>query len=159
MAQPSPLASGEDGRKGNVGAMSFSRLPLALGLALAAPLALAASPVGSWTGKITAKMPPMPANMPAQQKAMMAQVMGQMAKVRIMLNLKADKTFTVATMGMPQAPQKKETGKWSQKGNVVTMTDANAKMGAKSQDFMLSPDGKTMTLALPGGRGKVVFTR
>ena len=138
--------------------MSISRLPLALGLVLAAPFALAASPVGHWTGKISIVMPPIPANAPAQQKAMMQKVVAQMAAARIILDVKADKTYTVTTTGLPmQQAGKKETGKWSQKGNSVTMTDT--KKGGQAQNLILTPDGKTMTLAMPNGQGKVVFTR
>lgn len=137
--------------------MSKSRVLFVGGLTLAASLALAASPVGSWTGKVIAKMPPIPATATPQQKAMMQQGMAMAAKIRIMLNLKADKTFTVTVGGLPNgAPQKPESGKWSQKGNIVTTT--STKMG-KAQSLMLSADGKTMTLDTPGGQGKVVFTR
>lgn len=138
--------------------MSISRVSLALGLALAAPLALAASPVGHWTGKMTIKMPTLPPSANPQQKAMMQKVMSQMAQARIMLDLKANKTFTVSMSGMPQAAgAKTESGTWSQKGNVVTTNQA--KPGSKPQSMNLSPDGKTMTLTIPGGQGKVVFTK
>lgn len=138
--------------------MSNPRLAFVLGLSLAAAVALAASPVGTWKGKIVVKVPPMPANVNPQQKAMMTQMLGQIAKAKIVANLKKDGTFTVKTSGMPgPKPSDTTNGKWTQKGNTVTMTES--KPGEKPQNFILSPNGKTMTLALPGGQGQVIFTR
>ena len=138
--------------------MSISRVSLALALVAAAPFALAANPVGKWTGKMMIKMPTLPPSANPQQKAMMEKVMSQMSQARITLDLKANKTFTVSMTGMPQAQgAKTETGMWSQKGNVVTTTQAKA--GSKPQSMTLSPDGKTLTLTIPNGQGKVVFTK
>ncbi len=133
-----------------------SRLLLSLSLALTAGLALAATPVGTWTGKITiTKMPVLPAGAPPQQKAMAQQFVAAMSKMRLMLNLKSDKTYVMTMVGGPTQPP--HTGKWSQKGNVITTTSATEK--GPPQNLTLSADGKTMTLIAPGNQGKVVFTR
>ncbi|RYH14653.1 MAG: hypothetical protein EON57_00035 [Alphaproteobacteria bacterium] len=129
-----------------------------MSLSLVASLALAASPVGKWSGKITVKLPPMPANTPPQQKAMVTQMMGQLAKSKILANFKKDGTFTMNATGMPgPKPNDTTAGKWTQKGNAVTLTDT--KNPGRPQTFIMSPNGKTMSLTMPGGRGKVVFTR
>lgn len=138
--------------------MSIIRVVSAVGLSLAASLALAATPVGNWTGKISVKVPAMPPNTPPQQKAMVTKMMSQLAAAKILANFKKDGTFTVNTSGMPgPKPSDKSNGKWTQKGNAITLTDA--KNPGRPQVFTLSPNGKTMSLTMPGGQGKVVFTR
>ena len=138
--------------------MSNFRVVCAVSLSLAASLALAATPVGNWSGKITVKLPPMPANTPPQQKAMVTKMMGQLAAAKILANFKKDGTFTVNTSGMPEPkPTDTTTGKWTQKGNAVTITDN--KQPGRPQTFTMSPNGKTMSLSMPGGQGKIVFTR
>ena len=136
--------------------MSLSRLTLALNLALFSSVACAATPVGKWTGKIIVTVPPLPANAPAQQKQAYATAMAQVAKARIMLDLKADKTYTGMMTGVPAANANTK-GKWTQKGNAVTFTES--KPGEKPQTMMLSKDGKTMTMTMPRGQGKILFSR
>ncbi len=100
--------------------------------------------------------PPMPANAPEAQKAMVTKAMAQMRAARIMLVLKANKTYTGKTVGLPTS-QADAGGTWSQAGNVVTIQPKRA--GAPASKLTMSKDGKTMTISLPGGRGKVVFSR
>ena len=146
--------------------MSVPRLSLSLGLAFAASLALAATPVGKWTGRISMKAPSIPANANPQQKAFVQQMVAQLAKARVLMTLKADKTFVMTVTGMPMAAsQKPQMGKWSQKGNVVMLTSTAPAMAGRpkpkpsTQKATLSADGKTMTLVAPNDQGKVVFTR
>jgi hypothetical protein len=138
--------------------MSHLRVLSAVSLSLVASMALAATPVGKWSGKITMKLPPMPANVPPQQKAMVTKMMGQLAKAKILATFKKDGTFVMNASGMPgPKPSDTTSGKWTQKGNAVTMTDT--KNPNRPQTFTMSANGKMMSLAMPGGQGKVVFTR
>lgn len=144
---------------GIVGAMSNTRFAFALVLPFAAAIAFAGTPVGNWKGKISVKMPPMPPNMPVEQKQMVTKMMAQVAKGSLLANFRKDGTFTMKTIGMPMVPKGKEsqTGKWTQKGTLVTVHDDNSKQ--PPQTMVLSRDGKTMVMTLPQGQGKIVFKK
>lgn len=125
--------------------------------AVATGSALAASPVGVWKGKIQFKAPNLPATMNPQQKAMVQQQLAMVQKMQIVLNIKANKTFTASVSGGPAgANQKQQNGTWTQNGNNLVMTDAKSKT---AQTFALSANGKTLSFDMPGGQGKIVFTR
>lgn len=134
------------------------RLMSALGLALAASLSFAVSPVGAWKGKVSVKAPALPPNVPAEQKAMVAKMLGQVAKATLALNLKKDGTYQMKANGFP-GPKGNDvkTGKWSVKGSTVTLTESGPT--GHPEAFALSANGKTMSMDLPGGQGKVTFTR
>jgi len=130
----------------------------ALGLALVASLSFAVSPVGAWKGKVNVKAPALPPSVPPEQKAMITKMIAQVSKATIALNLKKDGTYQMKATGFP-GPKGNDvkTGKWIQKGNTVTMTESGPT--GRPQDFALSANGKLLSMELPGGQGKVVFTR
>jgi len=134
------------------------RAALLLPLLLAAPFAQAASPVGAWTGRFDVPIPPLPANLTAQQKAMAAKAIAQIKNGRIYLTLKADHTYSTRQTNLPSlGPASK--GTWSQKGAVVTMSEKTPSGQVKNQAFTLSANGKTLAFAMPGGHGRMVFSR
>lgn len=130
-----------------------------IALSLFSAAVAAPNPVGKWNGKVQISMPPTPPNATPEQKAMMAKVFDGVKKMVIKLELKADKTFTVVSPNPGDGkPGKPQSGKWSQKGNTVTLTDPKG----QPQEFTLSADGKTLSADLkqgaPGG-ARITFTR
>ncbi len=135
-------------------------------LCLLTTSAIAQSPVGSWKGKINMKMPTLPANMPPSSKAMVQQQLAAVQKMVINLTMKKDQTYTVTTTGAPAgAGNQDDKGTWKQKGKTITMSSGKkTPNGAnKPQDFILSADGKTLTLTIPGpsgaNSGSIVFKK
>lgn len=116
--------------------------------------AFAASAVGTWNGKIDMsgmKIPNSHGPDGDKQINMMKQMMGSM---KITLNLKGDHTYVVTTSGGMQKTPKSETGKWTQSGNVISVTGKN-----KTEKMTLSANGKTMTMAPDNAQGlKIIFT-
>lgn len=139
--------------------MNFRSLLVAAVSVVAVSSAFAApSPVGKWDGKVSVAPPKLPANVTAEQRKMVDQQMAMIKKMTIQMNVKADKTYTVTTVGGPQAP-KPETGKWSIKGANVTFTSPR---NAKGQVMVLSSNNRTMTatIAQPGQPPvKITFTK
>ena len=133
------------------------RVSLLLAASLSAAPALAATPIGSWTGKFQVQLPTLPPNLPPAQKAMADKMIAQIKNGRIFLVMKADKTYTTRAVNLPSLGPPNSKGTWSQKGNVVTMKETKA--GVKPQDFTLSANGKTMSFPMPGGHGRILFTR
>lgn len=138
--------------------MSTLRVPILLGLAFVSALAAAASPVGTWKGKLQISLPKLPANASPQQKEMMTKAAAMLSKASFTLVVKADKSFVFTSAAMPGGKAQTESGKWSQAGAVVTFVSAK-KTAEPAQKLTLSANGKTMTQDLPGGRGKVIFTK
>jgi hypothetical protein len=85
----------------------------------------------------------------------------------INLSLKGNKTFSMtAVAAPPDGKSHTMTGTWSQTGNKVTMVakteDGKPATGKdKNQTLTVAPNGKSLTLDMPGGtdQGKLVFTR
>ena len=124
---------------------------------LAAAVASAASPVGTWTGKFFIKMPPIPASAPPAQREFATKMMAQFKNGKIVMNMKADKTYTAKMVGISIGASGDESGTWSQTGNTVTIKDK--RNPSHPQALEMSKDGKKMTLKLPKDQGQVVFTR
>lgn len=123
--------------------------------------------VGTWTGRIILDMSKMPKPTNPQQQQTMKKMMDQLAKMRITLKLKANKSFSVSAPAGPGGKPQTGEGTWTQSGQTVTITvkTENGKpatgQSAQPQALSLSKDGKTMTLVPPTaqGGGKVVFKR
>jgi hypothetical protein len=117
-----------------------------------------ASPVGKWKGKVSIN-PKLPPNLTAEQKKQVDAQLAMIRQMTIEMDVKRDKTYTVKTVGGPQA-NKPETGKWSANGNKVKFTSPR---NAEGQEMVLSSDKKTMTATIPSPQGqppvKIVFTR
>lgn len=130
--------------------------------ALAGSSIAAPNVVGKWKGKLQVEMPSLPKDVSPEQKKMMEAGMEMIKKISFDLVLKADKTGTMEVKGAPGGQDKKETIKWSQQGEFVTISDPKNAQG-QPQKFTVSKDGKTMTLEMPkqNGRstGKMVFVR
>jgi len=143
--------------------MKVSRLFVIATALLMAGIAAASNPVGHWKGKIhldASKMPQSGGNT-EQNKKFMAQMKSMMEKMTILLDIKKDHTFSVQVNGGPNSNSKKEQhGTWSQKGDMLTLTDSNEKSSKhNSQNFRLSHNGKILTLESAGVPGNVTFTR
>ena len=146
------------------------RLPVLLSLAVCcAAFALAAgSVVGTWKGVIVMDTSKLPKPKDANQQKMMDAGIAMVKKMKITLNLKADKTYAASFSGGPDGASKTSTGKWSQSGTTVTMTpqkDGGKPVTgeqAKPQKLTVSADGKTLTMSPPSQGGmsvKIVFSR
>ncbi len=124
----------------------------------------AAGVVGTWHGKVlidSSKLPP--AKTPEQQRNM-AMALNMVKQVQITMNFKADKTYTASAKGgMIRKQDQSDSGTWSQSGNIVTITPKKkmATQKQKSENLVMSADGRTMTVTIPSGGfgGKVVFTK
>lgn len=132
---------------------------MATGVAAVVAAGAFASPVGKWKGKVNIAPPKLPANLTAEQKQQVEAQLAMIKKMTIEMDVKRDNTYTVRTVGGPQAP-KPETGKWSATGNKVKFTSPR---NAQGQEMVLSGDKKTMTATIPSQQGqppvKIVFTR
>lgn len=131
---------------------------------LGTSLSLAQDPTGTWKGKLNIKFPAMPANAPAEQKAQMQKMQAQLQKAVLTLVMKKDKTYSLKSSSemMSGRPNNEQKGKWSVKGNTVTLSSSSKGpngQGAPDQAATLSKDGKTMTILIPNGAGSVVFKR
>lgn len=148
---------------------ALARLSLAAAVLVVSAVAYAAGAVGKWNGKLDIKLPANMPKMEASQKQMMDNMLAEARKMRVALELKSNNTFVLKASNIP-GPNKTATseGTWKQTGSNIVITakkeDGKAVTGekAKPQTMILSKDGKTMTLSLPGGMGgsaKIVFTR
>ena len=122
--------------------MSFMkcRLLLSLALASAAVASFGQSATGHWIGHVDfsgfkAK--------DAQQQKMIAQMKPMLAKMHADLTLKANHTYSVVISGGPGNQKESHTGKWSQSGRTVTVTDEKG----KPQKMTVSADGRRMELS------------
>jgi hypothetical protein len=123
-------------------------------------ICLATSPVGTWSGHVDVSGVKAKDAKEQKQLDMMKQMFSSMM---VKITFKGDKTCTIsASFGAASkggAPQS-QSGKWSQKGQVVTVTDSNG----KSQAMTMSANGKQMLVDAPSGGGgpkgaKFVFVR
>jgi hypothetical protein len=137
---------------------SLSRILLVLGASAAWASSYAQSAVGTWTGHIDVSAVKAA---DANQQKMMDSMKKMFASTVLKLSLKADKTYSIVITGMgPSAKPTTETGKWSQSGRTVTVSDKSG----KPQAMNLSANGKTMVMTPPSGKGgpagmKIVFTK
>jgi hypothetical protein len=126
---------------------------------------------GAWVGKVHMDMSKMPKVTDPNQKKMMEGIVNSVKSMRMHLNLKGNKTFSMKVTGIPAGPNataKKPAdqtaeGTWSQKGSTITLkvTKANgAAPKGQNPPQDLKVVGKTLELnnaAMPGA--KVVFSR
>ena len=108
-------------------------------------IAFAAEPTGTWNGKMDMDFSSFSAKERKQAEA-------SIPKIKFVLNFKSNKTYTSTVTGSPDGKAHTSTGKWSQKGNAVTLMitsrDNKPSKDKSSQTFLMSKDGKTMTLTL-----------
>jgi len=141
---------------------SFKLLAILAGVASISTAALADTATGTWKGHLEINIPNRPGMTP-EQLAQMKKGMEMFKKMVFVLTLKGDKTYSMKVEGGPMS--NKDTtqgGKWSQKGNAVTLTPTAKKdQPAQQQPVTLTLSGKTMTLVPPGaqGQGKVTFVK
>lgn len=146
--------------KGLVAAAAIASICVAYGQAI----------TGAWTGKIQMDMSKLPKVTDPNQKKMLDGLMTSVKAMRMHLNLKSNKTFTLKVTGIPAGPNatKKPTdqtaeGTWSQKGSTITLKVVKANGAAPKgqnppQDLKVV--GKTLELnnaSMPGA--KVIFSR
>lgn len=139
----------------------------ALGALALAAVAFAASPVGNYSGKIVLDKSKLPKGQNAQQQKMIDDGIAQVAKMKVDLAIKSNKTFNITMSGGPLSKPSTAEGTWSQSGNTVnlktTKQDGKKVEGkaGQTQTMTMSKDGKTLTLdgASQGMPGKMVFTR
>ena len=112
---------------------------------LHAATTLAASPFGSWTGRFQA-------GVKAKGK-----VPAGMGRARFLMLFRLEKTYVADGFHVPSKGRTSATGTWSQKGNVVTTKENGP--GKKATRYVLSKDGGTLFLAIPGTGGGILFRR
>jgi hypothetical protein len=134
-------------------------------LGLFAALSISASAfapnlTGNWKGKMSMDMAALKKKIEASSSKMSPeqkkQVQAQMSMAENMfktmvfdLNVKGDGTYTMKSpAGMGKGSGGLETGKWTLKGNTVTMTDNNAKAGMKVISGNLAKNGRTIVFDL-----------
>ena len=134
---------------------------LVAALAIAAS-ALAADPTGKWNGKIVLDIPA-GTKIPDEAKAQLETAKKSLAKTKLSLELKADKSYTSKLTNGPDGKDHAAEGKWSQAGSTVTLKpskrDGKAASGkeAEPQTLTISADGKTMTRTIQGV--KIILTK
>lgn len=133
------------------------RIAVVLSASLACLAAASQSPVGTWSGKIDASQAKPKDDGERQMLAAMKPMLGQF---RAKLVVKADHTYSAEFTGDQKGGTTKESGKWSQSGQTVTITDPKG----KTQKLVMSSNGKIM-INTPGPEDhmpagiKLVFTR
>ena len=104
--------------------------------------AWAADVTGTWSGKIQMDV----SKLPAEAKA---QATKALAKVKVTMVFKKDKTYTSSVTGSPDGVNHSTTGTWSQAGDKVTLKaktrDGKAAPSTQAQTFLVSGDGKKMS--------------
>jgi lipopolysaccharide export system protein LptA len=121
-------------------------VPVVLATLALAAFSMAGNVTGKWKGKVTLEA----------DKATMAKIKaaGQDNLPSVVLEFKADKTYSAVQSGGPDPKPHTAEGTWSQDGNKVTVSpkkrDGRAVTGeaAKSKYYIVSKDGSTMTLDL-----------
>lgn len=150
--------------------MKLSPRVLVVGALLATfAFALAQGVNGVWKGKISVDLSKVPAPKDENGKKMLEQVKTMLGKMKITLNLKPNKTYSMTASGLPNAMKDQTSeGTWKQSGKSVTLTPTkeNGKKptgeSAKPVTLTVSADGKKMSMAVPGAGsmgGTLVFTR
>ncbi|MBS1716056.1 MAG: hypothetical protein JST30_17145 [Armatimonadetes bacterium] len=116
--------------------------------------AFAADATGSWSGKIQMDV----SKLPAEAKA---QATKALAKVKVTMVFKKDKTFTSKVTGSPDGVDHATSGTWSQSGDKVVLKaktrDGKSAPTSQAQTFTISADGKKMSSTTrasnkPGGK-------
>lgn len=113
------------------------------GLAIAGP-----SPVGTWNGKLDTSGMKLPTPKTDAEKKQIQMGVAMMAKVKIVIIFKADKTYT-ATMTNPNGQKSTNGGTWSQEGMTVKTKGKNG----NATTLAMSADGKRMTATPPANQG------
>lgn len=128
-------------------------------LVAVASAALAQNPIGSWTGKVDLSGVH-PAD--AVGKAKLKSVHRLFDSASMSLTFRTDKSYSALVTGITgmHLETKPDVGKWSQKGNIVTMVDSTG----RSKSLTVTKDGKKMILTPPIGPAspsgvKIVFVR
>jgi hypothetical protein len=107
--------------------------------------AFSAEPVGTWNGKIQVDTSKLAADKRAQVEA-------QTGKLKIVLTLKKDHTFTSVVSGGGDGKPHSTSGTWTFKGNTVSMiatkNDGKAAAGAIPRSMVLSKDGKSLVMTV-----------
>ena len=134
-----------------------------------AAASLAVEVTGAWKGQIVIDARQMPKPTDQKQRQAMENGLAMIRRMVIDLNLRPNRTFAVRMSGGPQGqPPRRAEGKWSQSGNRITLSTTTedgkpAKKGPNStQTFTLAPNGRTMSMTLPGHgpvTAKMVFRR
>ena len=106
---------------------------------------LAADVVGKWSGKIEIEV----------DKATQAKMGGAAPKSPgLTLELRSDKTYKGTQSGNPDGKDRTSEGKWKLEGNTLTLSPLKRDGkpatgdGAKPRTYVLSKDGKTLTMDL-----------
>jgi len=114
----------------------------------------AADATGTWSGKIQMDM----SKLPAEAKA---QATKALAKVKVTMVFKKDKTYTSSVAGSPDGINHTTSGTWSQTGDKVVLKakvrDGKSAPTSDAQTFSISADGKKMSSTTrasnkPGGK-------
>lgn len=143
--------------------MKIFRVVMVSAVFAVASYGLAANVVGVWNGKIQFDMAKIMKNAKPDQKQLIQKGLAGAKKVKIVLTLKADRSFITTVTGSMAGQNTSSEGKWMQSGKTVTLTTTKraGKPVGKTQSQVLSvaPNGKMMFMPLPGGNGKIVFSR
>lgn len=136
--------------------MKFTRTVLAVSALALSLSAYAADITGKWTGKLDVDAKAMEAQIAAQMKGMtpekrkqaepfIAMAMQAIKNMKVTLQVNKDGTFTSTTVGAPGAkgPQT-DKGRWTLKGNQLTMTGDKKDKGPNSLVGTVSSNGKTI---------------
>ena len=126
---------------------------LLVSLAIASAMSFAeANIVGKWRGTFSITLP---STLTPEQKKMAEGQVAAVKKAVILMTVNKGGTYTAVSKGIPGQKDESETGTWKIKGDQVTFKNAKD----PEQTVTLSKDAKTMTMTLPGGAGKLVFTK
>jgi hypothetical protein len=140
-------------------------LALSIAMSISASL-LAVGVVGKWKGKVVLDVSKLPKAQNEQQKKSMEAGFAMVKKMVIILDLKANKTYTGEAKNMPGGqPDQRSEGTWRQEGNVLWLTSIrdNGKPATdkKPQKFLIQDKGRKLVMAeskLPPGI-EIFFSR
>lgn len=121
-------------------------------------LAMAQQPplVGAWQGKMSVLSKP---GASADDKKLDAIMGSMLGKIKIDLQLKADRTFVIEALKPGDKKPERMEGKWSIEGKTLTLETLkqNGKPPAKKEPavFTLSGDGKSLSQKVTPGKDEV----
>ena len=119
--------------------------------------------VGAWNGKIKFDMARILAKAKPENREMIKKSLASANKFKLGLNLKQNHTFTLTITGGPAKQPVKGEGTWTMQGNKLTMlqTKQNGKPVQKKtpQVLTVANNGRSMDMVIPGGQGKMIFTK
>ncbi|MFY9234578.1 MAG: hypothetical protein WAO58_08980 [Fimbriimonadaceae bacterium] len=146
---------------------AYKFFAVAAALTVLAVAGVAQNLIGTWTGKVQIDASKMPKGQNPEQQKMIDSSLAVVKKMRISVNLRANKTYTATVSGVPGGTKGQASeGTWKVQGGKLWLTslkeNGKASTTKKPQPFVIAKNGKSFYMDAPGGGGmggRVTFTR